>query len=103
MALLYSQMLHHMIHKFVTGGNKPKPATNEQLDTAWLQGEVSKYFNGDSSMALGLSLEDLTSTVFDVLTSPKSDTELQNDVSNLFDRVYCFHVCLSVLHPPILL
>ena len=65
---------------------------------------MSKYFNGDSSMALGLSLEDLTSTVFDVLTSPKSDTELQNDVSNLL-RVYpphtfwltdkmriCFHI-----------
>ena len=60
---------------------KSKPKKSDRLDAAWLQREVAKYFNDASSTALGLSLEDLTSTVFDVLTSPKSDTELQNDVS----------------------
>ena len=63
---------------------KTKPVKSERLDTAWLQSEVGKYFNDASSTALGLSLEDLTTTVFDVLTSPKSDTELQNDVSMIF-------------------
>ena len=89
---MYQLLLRTLFCLFFSAA-KAKPA-KEQLDTAWLQGEVSKYFNGDSSMALGLSLEDLTSTVFDVLTSPKSDTELQNDVRNLL-LVYPPHICLA--------
>lgn len=38
---------------------------------------MEKYYT-DSD--IGLSVEDLSSTVFDVLTSPKMDEELQNDV-----------------------
>lgn len=49
-----------------------------EFDAAWLETEMSKYY---SEAAIGLSIEDLCSTVFDVLTSSKTDTELQNDVS----------------------
>jgi hypothetical protein len=49
-----------------------------RFDEAWLQREMSKYYN---EADIGLTIEDLCSTVFDVLTSTKSDTELQNDVS----------------------
>ena len=73
---------------FLYSAVKTKPVKSERLDTAWLQSEVGKYFNDASSTALGLSLEDLTTTVFDVLTSPKSDTELQNDVSMIFYHIY---------------
>ncbi|VDI49942.1 activating signal cointegrator complex subunit 3 [Mytilus galloprovincialis] len=61
--------------------------TSEKLefDAVWLETEMSKYY---SEADIGLSIEDLCSTVFDVLTSSKTDTELQNDLFEFlgFDR-----------------
>ncbi|KAK3578446.1 hypothetical protein CHS0354_037424 [Potamilus streckersoni] len=72
-------------------------ASFQMLDAAWLQQEVSKYFGDQGSTSLGLSVEDLTSTIFDFLSSCKSDTELQNDLFELlgFDR---FELIQSLLH-----
>lgn len=50
------------------------------FDSSWLQREVTKYFPGEDTY-LGMSKEDLCSTIFDVLTASNSDEQLQNDVS----------------------
>lgn len=55
-------------------------SSSSRFDTDWLKQEVSKYFE-DVDLGLGMTVEDICSTVFDFLTSPKSDEELQNDVS----------------------
>ncbi|OWF45882.1 Activating signal cointegrator 1 complex subunit 3 [Mizuhopecten yessoensis] len=60
---------------------------SSQYDAGWLQREVKKYYpTGDS--ALGMTTEDISSTIFDVLISSKTDQELQNDLFELlgFDR-----------------
>ncbi|KAK3097478.1 hypothetical protein FSP39_009969 [Pinctada imbricata] len=63
------------------------PVSQERFDSTWLQRQVAQHFDGEDS-GLGLSTEDLCSTIFDVLTSPKSNDELQNDLFELlgFDR-----------------
>lgn len=69
----------------------PRPQNKNEsqtLDSAWLQQEVEKYYGSSGSPDLGLSLEDLSNTIFEVLSSTKSDSELQNDLFELlgFDR-----------------
>lgn len=53
------------------------------FDSSWLQREVTQYFPGEETY-LGMSKEDLCSTIFDVLTASNSDEQLQNDVSTEF-------------------
>ena len=50
------------------------------IDSAWLQEQVAKAYGNQGSTELGLSVEDLSSTIFDYLSSTKTDSELQNDV-----------------------
>ncbi|WAR07337.1 ASCC3-like protein [Mya arenaria] len=71
-----------------TGGESMAPETERGLDAAWLQQEVGRFYGTDGSTELGLSLEDLSSTIYDFLFSTKSDSELQNDLFELlgFDR-----------------
>ena len=58
---------------------KSKIKRTKSVDTGWLKNEVEKYFGKNE--ALGLSILDMCSTLFDTLSSSKSDSELQNDVS----------------------
>ena len=48
-----------------------------QLDGSWLRTEVER--NMDVSQS-GMSVVDMCSTIFDILTSSKTDEQLQNDV-----------------------
>lgn len=57
-----------------------KADTSSAVNAGWLQKEVEKYYGTVDSTDLGMSLEDFTTTIFDVLSSPKSDSELQNEV-----------------------
>ena len=66
------------------GKQEVKTGCGQNIDAGWLQQEVAKYYGGSDSTALGMTLEDFASTIFDVLSSPKSDSELQNDVSVFF-------------------
>ena len=59
--------------------NKTAKSTEKEYDATWLRQEIGKYF-GSGTTELGLSVDDLTTTVFDVLTSSKPDSELQNEV-----------------------
>nr|XP_022293850.1 activating signal cointegrator 1 complex subunit 3-like [Crassostrea virginica] len=66
---------------------KKENTNTESFDSSWLQREVTKYFPGEETY-LGMSKEDLCSTIFDVLTASNSDEQLQNDLFELlgFDR-----------------
>lgn len=66
----------HTVKKKAPPENKKKQTGNSSHDAEWLQKEVAKYYGTD----VGMRLEDFSSTIFDVLSSPKSDSELQNDV-----------------------
>nr|KAG5694899.1 hypothetical protein BaRGS_029516 [Batillaria attramentaria] len=59
----------------------------EAVDSYWLQKQVKTFFASDDT-GLGLSLAELCSTIVDVLTSSRSDDELQNELFELlgFDR-----------------
>jgi len=61
--------------------SRQEPAVDKGLDSAWLQHEVASFFGTEGTTELGLSVEDLSSTIYDFLSSNKSDSELQNDVS----------------------
>ena len=52
---------------------------NIQLDAGWLKRQVGTYYAGDTG--LGMSLDDLRSTIFDVLSTSRPDSELQNEAS----------------------
>ncbi|XP_061176706.1 activating signal cointegrator 1 complex subunit 3-like [Saccostrea echinata] len=78
--------------KYVASPHKPIAAKREspdkeRYDASWLQREVTQYFPGEENY-LGMSREDLCSTIFDVLTASNSDEELQNNLFELlgFDR-----------------
>lgn len=62
---------------------KPTSDKEKQIDSTWLQEQVTKAYGSGGSSELGLSVEDLATTIFDFLSSPKSDSELQNDVRTL--------------------
>lgn len=66
---------------------KSRLPETEGIDSGWLLMQMGKYF-GDEDNMLGLSIQDLTSTVFDLLCQPRSDSELQNELFELlgFDR-----------------
>lgn len=61
-------------------GDPQASKLNSQLDSMWLQREVSKFFPNEETV-LGMSLTSLCATIFDTLTSNKTDEALQNDVS----------------------
>lgn len=73
-------------------GQKPLGSAEKQIDSTWLQEQVVKAYGNEGSSELGLSTEVLSSTIFDYLSSPKSDSELQNDV-----RVKCCFLSKSVM------
>lgn len=52
-------------------------ATGDDFSTGWLKSEMEKAFAGST---MGMPLIDMCRSVFDLLSSPKSDSELQNDV-----------------------
>ncbi|KAL4233009.1 activating signal cointegrator 1 complex subunit [Mactra antiquata] len=70
--------------KKVVPQENQKKTGSSCYDSEWLQKEVAKYYGLD----MGMRLEDFSSTIFDVLSSPKSDSELQNDLFELlgFER-----------------
>ena len=49
------------------------------VDVGWLKHQVELYF-GDEDKVPGMSVGDVCATIFDVLSSNRSDTELQNEV-----------------------
>lgn len=60
-----------------------EPATAGRFsgfDSAWLKAKVNEYFENNET-ALNLGIDELTSTVYDVLNSQRRDDELQNEVS----------------------
>lgn len=69
----FSFMIYYILMGFFFGS----------FDSSWLQREVTQYFPGEETY-LGMSKEDLCSTIFDVLTASNSDEKLQNDVSTEF-------------------
>ena len=49
------------------------------VSVGWLKHQVELYF-GDEDKVPGMSVSDVCATIFDVLSSNRSDTELQNEV-----------------------
>lgn len=74
----------------------------EKVGGKWLRLKVEESFGGTET-GLGLSVTDLCSQIFDVLSSSKSDDELQNEVSVTHfvglhrGRISDCFICLSVL------
>ncbi|XP_071112657.1 activating signal cointegrator 1 complex subunit 3-like [Haliotis cracherodii] len=68
----------------------------DRCDSSWLLQEVRKYFSSGET-DIGLSLEDLSTTIFEVLCSTKTDEELQNELFELlgFDRFELIQSLLS--------
>ena len=52
-------------------------AAGTRMDGSWLRKEVERHCDQSSS---GMSVTDMASTIFDILTSSKTDEQLQNDV-----------------------
>ena len=48
------------------------------LDPGWLRKQVERYYGEEGG--LGMSVPDLCSTIFDLLSTSRPDTELQNEV-----------------------
>ena len=66
-------------------------AGRETIDAAWLKHQVDAQFSSDPA-ALGMSVMDMCTTVFDLLCSSKPDSALQNDVSIHYTKlVYILH------------
>ncbi|KAK6170203.1 hypothetical protein SNE40_018654 [Patella caerulea] len=65
-------------------------------DMKWLETEIRKYFVEEET-SLGMPVSQLTSTVFDVLSSTRSDNELQNELFDLlgFDRFELIQMLLE--------
>ena len=53
----------------------------QRIGMDWLRGQVEKYF-GAGETGMGLTSGDLCTSVFDLLCSPKSNTELQAEVGD---------------------
>ncbi|KAH9490921.1 activating signal cointegrator 1 complex subunit [Bulinus truncatus] len=66
---------------------KKKTESGLKFDSVWMKSIISKFFEG-SEAALSLGLDQLTTTVYDVLCSERKDEELQNELFDLlgFDR-----------------
>jgi len=52
----------------------------EKVNASWLKHQVEVYF-GDEDKVPGMSIGEVCATIFDMLSSNRSDTELQNEVS----------------------
>ena len=52
----------------------------EKVNAGWLKHQVEVYF-GDEDKVPGMSIGEVCATIFDMLSSNRSDTELQNEVS----------------------
>ena len=52
----------------------------EKVNASWLKHQVEVYF-GDEDKVPGMSIGEVCATIFDMLSSNHSDTELQNEVS----------------------
>ena len=55
----------------------------QKLGIGWLKNQVENYF-GSGETTAGMSLGDLTTTIFDILCSSKANDLLQNDVREIF-------------------
>ena len=66
----------------------PQLPVSEEVDSNWLRKQVEKNFDEKES---GMPINDLCSTIFDFLSSSKTDSELQNDVMFL---CLIFHILL---------
>ncbi|CAG5136749.1 unnamed protein product, partial [Candidula unifasciata] len=65
------------------------------FDSAWLKAKVNEYFENNET-ALNLGIDELTSTIFEILSSQRRDDELQNELFDLlgFD---CFELIQQLL------
>ena len=70
------------------GGRAADSST--KYNSAWLRREVERQFT--SQQLAGMSVNDLCSAVFDILSSSKQDDALQNDVS---DNILVFDILSS--------
>ena len=61
------------------GGVAAGRSRADRLDTGWLMTQVEEQFAGEAT-PLGMSAGDMCATIFEVLTSKRSDAELQNEV-----------------------
>ena len=50
-----------------------------EFGSAWMKEMIIKYFEGNDA-ALSLGLDELSTTIYDVLSSQRSDDELQTEV-----------------------
>ena len=51
-----------------------------EFGSAWMKEMIIKYFEGNDT-ALSLGLDELSTTIYDVLSSQRTDDELQTEVS----------------------
>ncbi|CAL1548676.1 unnamed protein product, partial [Lymnaea stagnalis] len=58
-----------------------------EFNSTWMRTVIGKFFEGNET-AISLGLDELTSTIYDVLNSGRKDEELQNELFDLlgFDR-----------------
>ena len=82
----HSQCVPSKVEKRIDG------AETKRFDYAWLLSEVKQYFPHEET-SLGMTVNDLATSLFDVLCSIKSDEELQNEVITTGNGV-CFFLCL---------
>ena len=73
-----------------------EPVDTGYKNLKWLRQQVVKYSSSNSA-DLGMSMEDLSSTVFETLKSTREDSELQNDLFELlgFDRFELIQILLE--------
>lgn len=77
------------------------PGSISEFDSDWLKAKVSKYVESNNTSS-SLGLDEMTSTIYDVLNSQRRDDELQNEVgSNSFFLIilasYCSFKCCIIL------
>ena len=60
-------------------GAKSSMADKEKVNAGWLKHQVELYFGGEDKVP-GMSTGEVCATIFDMLSSNRSDTELQNEV-----------------------
>uniref|UniRef100_A0A3B3DTQ4 Activating signal cointegrator 1 complex subunit 3 n=1 Tax=Oryzias melastigma TaxID=30732 RepID=A0A3B3DTQ4_ORYME len=66
--------------KTVSGGDSSEKSSVSE-DASVLRGEVEKYLNGGNMISS--SLEEICTSLFEMLSSPRSDDELQNELFEL--------------------
>ncbi|XP_013390155.1 activating signal cointegrator 1 complex subunit 3-like, partial [Lingula anatina] len=88
----YEEEANHEFDLRYGMGEDASQAAGLSYDGKWLQMEVAKSFSEDS----GVSVLDICASVFDILSSARSDEEIQNELFELlgFDR---FELILKLL------